>query len=96
MARATAAAKKAAPPRAKKTEAVAPIPTRQQTKVMIEGREVVFENLTPDQQYLFRMAMDLDEKIARTRMELDQFSIARQVAGQQLAGSLGISQGDAK
>lgn len=73
-----------------------PVTARQQTKINIDGREVIYENLTPDQQRLFQMVMDLDQKMAKAQLEFDEFAMAKQMAMGRLNGSLGINPEDAQ
>jgi hypothetical protein len=58
------------------------------TPVSIEGKEYVFEDLTPEQQTMLNHVADLDRKLSSTRFNLDQLQIGRNAFFDMLKKSL--------
>lgn len=47
------------------------------TQITINGKEYMYEELTPEQQMLCNHAFDLDRKIASAQFNLDQLSVGK-------------------
>ena len=59
------------------------------TPIVINGNNYVYEDMTPEQQYLFENCVDLDRKIASTQFNLSQLQVGKDAFLGKLTASLG-------
>ena len=74
------------------TVPVKPAPP-QKTPVMIDGQEHLFEDLTPEQQELFRHVVNLDRQAQEAQFKLNQAQFARQAFMQRLTALMAATAG---
>jgi len=58
------------------------------TPITINGNNYVYEDMTPEQQYLFENCVDLDRKIASTQFNLSQLQVGKDAFLGKLTASL--------
>jgi len=61
------------------------------TPITINGNNYVYEDMTPEQQYLFENCVDLDRKIASTQFNLSQLQVGKDAFLGKLTASLGAN-----
>jgi hypothetical protein len=59
------------------------------TPIVINGNNYVYEDMTPEQQYLFDNCVDLDRKIGSAAFNLEQLKVGKDAFLGKLTASLG-------
>ena len=58
------------------------------TQISIDGKDFLFEDMTPEQQILLNHVMDLERKLSSAKFSVDQMQVGREAFFKMLKESL--------